>query len=111
MVFDFWNRAQVRLEDIGEGVGWGLALSLFRGFSNEFGSHIQAALSGWNYPASYADVITALHYRDFLRVHVEERERASVEVPLPWDARDERFTAEEVAEVDEFLASVSAIPE
>lgn len=86
------------------------------GFRSEFGTHTQAALAGWKFPASFGDLMTALHYRAFLFANTEEKSRHKVEVPMPWLSDDERsgvadVSDEERAQIEAFMDEMSAIPE
>lgn len=107
-MFDLWTRGRVALDDIGDAVSWGLACALVTGFMVEFGTHTQAARSGWAFPATFGELISARHYRDFLLSVVDEKDRRSVSVPFPWSV-DAPASAAEIAAAEAALARVTAI--
>lgn len=92
-------------------MSYGLAWSLLQGFLREWGTHTQAAVSGWKFPASYGDVMVALSYRAYLIAHSEEKERGRVSVPLPWPSPSEAAASVQVTdeEMDAALARLEQV--
>lgn len=90
---------------------WGEAIAFVNRLRLDMGSHIFASLAGWAWPASYGELVGALHYAAFLSVHTDEKKGRAPVVPFPWSASgaDEVVTAEERRVAEEYLAARSAI--
>ena len=114
-MFDFWTRARIRLEELGEAVSWGLAVSLVKGFQLEWGTHTHAAVNGWFIPATYGEVMAALHAADFKYANTEEKDHHKIQMLFPWTPAESAgapaVTEEELAVINARLDRVSAIPD
>ncbi len=68
----------------------------------EFGTHLHAADSGWEFPARYGEAMTLLLAQGYITVHRDPK-AARTELPTPWGAGQPKFTPEEVAAAEQIL--------
>lgn len=110
MRYDFRTRFGLSFDAAGVEFSWGEAISLMRRLRADVGSHLFAALAGWSWPATYGELIGALHYAAFLAAHTDQK-KTRVEVPFPWTEREARavVSAEERRVAEEYLATRTAI--
>lgn len=75
----------------------------------EWGSHLSAAIGGWDFPATYGEVVAALHLETALNQFRKENSKPAT-VLMPWRNEQKRpqVTPEELAELERQLEQRSA---
>lgn len=109
--YDFRARLGLSWDRAGVDFSWGEAVAFVNRLRLDMGSHLFAALAGWAWPASYGELVGALHYAAFLAVNTDEKKGSAPTVPFPWSASGagEVVSAEERRVAEENLAARSAI--
>lgn len=87
---------------------WSLALALIKELARDTGSHLYAAVAGYTYVASMADIAQMLHFEAFINAN-REQGREPFKFPLPFSREPEKpeVTPEERREGKEALAKRS----
>lgn len=107
MTFDFRNRFGLSVDEIGESIPWREAIDLVDGLTNQDGTHTQAAVVGWRWPMTRADIDLRSLRLLTMNIYRNEKEHpAPYELPWPWDPAP--FTPAEVAEATVQLELKSA---
>lgn len=107
LMFDFRRYFGLSLDDLGEGLPWGEGLALIQELQREWGSHLFADLSEWEFAASYGEVMAGLHVEAFANKDRDKKQQP-IKLPHPWpDAAKPKVTAEERAQLEARLASLS----
>lgn len=78
----------------------------------ETGSHLFAALRGYDWPASYTAIAQMIHAEWYMNVHRDrEASREPIRLPRPWPVKDPNadVTAEQRAELEQALLARSAL--
>ncbi|RRD61628.1 hypothetical protein [Leucobacter sp. OH1287] len=102
-------RARIRIDDIGDTVSWGLAVSLYAGFASDWSSHTFAAVAGFGFVVSYEGINSALLVATVWRALGNEGDPPVV---FPWDESvkpAEVVSRAEFEKAMETLNKVSAI--
>lgn len=107
--FDFRARLQLNLDDVdGRGIVYGHAIDYVNELLNEPGTHLHASMAGWEWPATWAEVMSIVHAEAFLNLY---RDRQAYPDPLdplrPWPTV-EVVSEEERAHYEQLLAARSA---
>jgi hypothetical protein len=90
-------------------VSFGEAIHLVNELKHEFGSHLSADLNGWDFVATYGELMNAIHLEAFLNANRDEKkQRTPFVVPKPMDTKAPRVTAEERAALEQQLERRSA---
>jgi hypothetical protein len=76
----------------------------------EWGTHLHADESDWEFPASFGDVMSMAIANGFYTVHRDPKSPQSGNpFPAPWGDGRPRFTPEEIEIAEQRLAARSAI--
>lgn len=110
MAFDFRSRFQLSLLEVGESIRWGEAIALVDELRQEYGTRFHAAVNGWAFPATIADLIATRHAEWYMNVHRDRKVAPQpITLPTPWPD-EEVFSPEEIARYENLLAQRSAFP-
>lgn len=96
--FDFRRYFGVSLDDVGLTIPFGEAIDLVNELKREWGSHLNAAIAEWDFPATYGEIIGAMHLESALNQFRAEGSKPAT-VLKPWRDKDAapKVTAEEFA--------------
>ena len=64
-----FRRMGVSFDEVGASVRYGEAMDYVERLAHEFGTHTHAALSGWEWPATVADLMATSHVEAYYNVH------------------------------------------
>ena len=92
----------------GRSIPYGEAIDCVNELRSEFGTHLHAADAGWDFPASYGEVIALVQAQAFIAVHRDPK-KPPVDLPTPWPGAEPRFSPEEVEAAEKELRRRSAI--
>lgn len=112
MTFDLRHLCGVSVNDIGGSVKYGEAIALVDQIMAHDGSHLRSKISGFNRPASTAEVIAMIHAEAYVNAHLGE-DATPIVLPRPWDPAPsaEDVTPEERADLAAQLKRRSAFRE
>lgn len=107
--FDFRRYFGVSLDDVGLTVPFGEAIDLVNELQREWGSHLSAAIAEWSFPATYGEIVGAMHLETVLNQFRKEGSKPST-VLMPWPDKSAapKVSPEEFAELSRQLEARSA---
>lgn len=98
--FDFRDRFGISADDIGDTVSFGEAIDLIDELAVEMGTHLQASMDGWQWPASWSEINQAQLTEAYFNVHRDEKKRPQpFVVPMPWPGKDQATPEERAAAI------------
>lgn len=104
--FDFRERLHLSLDEVGQSITFGEAEAHIITLRNMPGTHTHASVSGWNWPASIADLVAIRHAEWYINVH-RKADVPPIELPRPWPSPDD-VTPEELEALEQKLQERSA---
>lgn len=96
MTWDLRRYLGLSIDDLGLTVTWGEAIDLVSELTRESGSHLFAALAGFRFAASQADLAGIVHAEAFLNVNRDAKEYPEpIRLPSPISSPEHELPTDE----------------